>query len=389
MKRFLVILLSLVLIAAFCACDNMDVPADGTNAPEQETTDTGDASGTDETGTPSETDAPVEEIPAFDYMANDLSPYITLGQYEGLTATVEIVTLTDEEYAAQVETLLSDYAYTPYITEERASQEGDNLNVDYAGYIDGEAVDNTAASGDVITITEDSGYIPGFVEGFIGHNVGEEFSFDVTFPEDYGNSSLAGVTVTFKCKINGIYDGTEAYPPTLEEFIAEFTEFETVEEFDEYYRNYLDEQLYYESFSEVYDILWAQIVEGSTYHSLPEEEVERIYNLYRSTYEQYAEMYGVDYETFLAEYLGATDEQLYEMSESYVKEDLTLYQLVKELNVELTEEEFNEGVQYYADSYGVSVEEFLAYYNEDDVRLSLIYEKVLNLIVDSAEVIEN
>ena len=100
-------------------------------------------------------------------------------------------------------------------------------------------------------------------------------------------------------------------------------------------------------------------------------------------------MYGVDYDTFLSEYVGTTDEELHETSRLYVREDLTLYQLVKELEVEISDEEYQEGCELYAQQAGVTVDQFLEYYDEDTIKLSLLYEKVLMIIADSAEVIEN
>ena len=131
------------------------------------------------------------------------------------------------------------------------------------------------------------------------------------------------------------------------------------------------------------------IIDNSTYHSFPEEEVTRIYNTYTETYKQYAEMYGVDYDTFLSEYVGTTDEELHETSRLYVREDLTLYQLVKELEVKISDEEYQAGCELYAQQAGVTVDQFLEYYDEDTIKLSLLYEKVLMIISDSAEVIEN
>jgi len=388
MKKILFILLTLLLIITFTSCDAENPTADGTDDAFQETVGGNETADTGATKDPAETGATVEEIPAFDYLANDLTPYITLGQYEGLTVTVKIETVTDEEYAAYLEELLNEYAYTPFISDDRESVTGDYLNVNYEGYINDEPVNSTAATGDVIAIVEDSGYIPGFVEGFLGHKVGEDFSFDVTFPEDYGNSDLAGVTVTFKCKINGIYDGTEAIAPTLEEFVADYTDFETVEDFEEYYRSSLNSQLYNEAMSSVYENIWAQIIEGTTCHSLPEDEVERIYQMHVESYTMYAEMYGVDYETFLTQYVGLDDAGLRAMSESYVQEDMTLYQLVKELGVEITDEEFNAGCEFYAEQYGVTVEELLSYYDKETIWLSLAYEEVITIVSESAEIIE-
>ena len=387
MKKLLLILLSLSLIIAFTACSDEGDTVDGTDAPVNDTTDNG-TTDTGATKDPAETGAAAEEIPTFEHLGSDLTQYITLGQYEGLTVNVNIETITDEEYAAEIEALLSEYAYTPYIKEDRETVSGDNLSANFEGFINGEAVNSTAASGAVVSITENSGYIPGFAEGFIGHKVGEEFSFDVTFPEDYGNSDLAGVTVTFKCSINGIFDGTDTVSPTLEEFVADYTDFESVDEFNENYRAYINAQLYNKAMSTVYENLWQQIVEGTTCHRLPEEEVDRIYKMHVESYKQYAEMYGVDYETFLSRYVGIDDLGLREMSKAYVQEDMTLYQLVKELGVEVTEEELNKGCELYAAQYGVTVEEFLAHYDKETIWLSLAYEEVLAIVSESAEIIE-
>lgn len=387
MKKILIVLLAVAVLFSAVACGNTNSNDTETEAPVQTSPETEQNS----TGAIADTEAAetaAPEIPAFDYMSNDLAPYIQLGQYFGLKVEVDVVTVTDEELDAQVAELLEAYAYTPFIKEDRAVVEGDIISANYSGSRDGKTVDNTTATNADITINANSGYIPGFVEGYIGHKVGEVFDFDVTFPEDYHNADLAGVTLTFTGSINGIYDGTEAVPPTVEEFVADFTDFETVEEFLADYRGYLNDQLYVQSLSAAYDELWNMVLNNATVLDYPENELERVYQLFVTTYKSYAQQYGVDYETFLKDYVNATPESLYDSARGYIKEDLVLNQLIKELEVEITEEEYLAGCQKYADQYGISVDEFIQYFNEDDVKLSLYYEEVLAILAENAEIVK-
>ncbi|MCD7709515.1 MAG: FKBP-type peptidyl-prolyl cis-trans isomerase [Clostridiales bacterium] len=86
-------------------------------------------------------------------------------------------------------------------------EEGDTVNIDYTGYLDGEAFDGGSTNGAGADLTLGSGtYIDGFEDGIIGHEVGETFDIDVTFPEDYGVESLNGQAVVFTITINGVYD---------------------------------------------------------------------------------------------------------------------------------------------------------------------------------------
>ena len=389
MKKLISLLLAAVMCFSLVACGNSkDGNKSETEAPAQEGVSTNGGASTGasvETGVP-ETEAP--EIPAFDYAANDLTPYIQLGQYMGLKVDIDFTEITDEEFDAEIAKLLETYAYTPFIKEDRAVVEGDIISANYSGSIDGKTVDNTTATNVEMTISANSGYIPGFVEGYIGHKVGEVFDFDVKFPDDYHNADLAGVVVTFTGSVNGIYDGTEAVPPSLEEFVTDFSDFESVEQFKEDYRGYLNNEKFLEAMSDVYEELWQMVLDNATVLDYPENELERVYQLHVATYKTYAQQYGVDYETFLAEYVNATPESLYDKARSYIKEDLVLHHLIKVLDVVITDEMYQEGCQRYADQFGISLNDFMQYYDRETVELSLLYEEVLAIIAENAEMSE-
>ena len=91
-------------------------------------------------------------------------------------------------------------------TEGLEAKDGDKVNIDYTGYLDGEAFDggSTDGAGADLELGSDT-YIDGFEEGIVGHKVGETFDLNLTFPENYGNSDLAGKDVVFTVTLNGIY----------------------------------------------------------------------------------------------------------------------------------------------------------------------------------------
>ncbi|MBE6616404.1 MAG: hypothetical protein E7627_00460 [Ruminococcaceae bacterium] len=396
MKKLLILLLALVVLVSAVACGTTQKDdTNETEPPAQEGTPTGEVNDTTpgetgavDTGAPEtpETEAPV--IPPFDYAGNDLTPYIQLGQYMGLEVKIDFTPITDDEFDAEIKAILESYAYTPFIKEDRAAVEGDIISANFSGSINGETIDNTTATDVEISISANSGYIPGFVEGYIGHKVGEVFDFDVKFPDDYHNADLAGVTVTFTGSINGIYDGTEAVAPSLEEFVTDFTDYETVDEFLEDYRGYINDEKFLEAMSAVYDELWQMVLDNATVLDYPENELERVYQLHVATYKARAQQYGVDYETFLAEYVNATPDSLYDSARSYIKEDLVLNQLIKVLEIEITEEAYLEGCQRYADQFGITLAEFNQYYDRETVEMSLLYEEVLAVIAENAEMTE-
>jgi len=322
---------------------------------------------------------PVHADP-YDYMANDLSKFVKVGQYRGLIVTKKSTAVTDDEFEEEIENLLDKYSYYDRITD-RSIVEGDTVVADYAGYLNGVAFSGGTANEQEIVASANSGYIPGFAEAFVGHKPGEEFSFNVTFPSDYGNAELAGKEVTFKCKIHAILGTTLIRPELNDGFVKEKFGYNNVDEFLISYRRTVEMRKETNVNMEVYNEIWGQVLATSTVISYPGQELDRLYTQSREYYEQYAEMYETDYKTFVSMYMGTTDEAIYEKCKTYVKEELVMYQIIKELNVTLTDEAYNEGVKELAEYYMLTVDEFLNYYSEDDVRDTLLWQELMENIV--------
>lgn len=140
--------------------------------------------------------------------------------------------------------------------------------------------------------------------------------------------------------------------------------------------------------SNMYSDLWLKVVDNAEVLGYPGEEVERIYGERRTMYEEYAGYYGVDYETFLTNYVGMSDSDLYAESEKYVKEDLVMYQVIKEMNFELTDAAYAEGVAFFTEYYGATEEELLSYYGEDTLRTTILWQELMEKIAETAVITE-
>ena len=371
MKRFFKIGIAVLLLAALASC------ASDKNGEDTETT-AGETTNSAETT--------LETV--FDYENSDISGMVTLGDYKGIDVTIESALLTEEEFDSAIDNMLSGYAYYEKITD-RAVEEGDTVICDYSGYLDGTQFSGGTDTDATITVSSDSGFIPGFAEAFVGQMPGVEFSFNVTFPEDYGHDELNGKEVTFKATVKYI-NGEHVTPELTDEFVKEnFSGYTNAAEWKIAYRETVELQKQYYVTNQMYSDLWMKIVSNATVNSYPEAEVTRVYNEKKTQYESYAKYYGTDYETFLKNYVGITDDDLMEESRDYVKEDLVMYTLADELGITISDEEYAEGLDFYAGYYGFSTDELLNYYGKNTIYATILWQKMMETVAPMNNISQN
>lgn len=386
MKKILKITAVFLILASLVSCAKNGGSETKDTA---ENTDTINSESENKTDGEKTSDSENESKPVaepFDYMNSELTKYIKLGNYTGLKATHDSAEVTEEELESSIETLLENYAENERITD-RAAAEGDTVIADYSGFKGEEQFSGGTATEQNIVLSSDSGMIPGFAEAFIGKMPGEEFSFDIAFPENYFNSDLAGAEVTFKCIIHYI-EGKLIVPEFTDDFVKETFGYNNTEEFRIAYRASLETQKESLIKEQVYNSLWKQIVDDTEVLSYPEEEVERSFEEMRAYYKDYAEYLKVDYDTFMSSYIGMTDEQLRDQCKASVREDLVLYQLVKELKLELTEEEYSTAMNDFANEFGMTFEDLISYYPEESIRKTVLWQAALDIVMQSAEIVE-
>lgn len=312
-----------------------------------------------------------------DYMEEDLTPYVTLGQYKGLTLTADPIVVTDGEVEAIVQNLIannSEYEEYEEPVTDRLTEAGDYLLIDFAGFMDGEQIESGTAEGAKILLAEDNGYLEWFEDNLYGVMPGTVVETTNFFPEDY-REELAGREVTFKITVHSIV-GHYTIPELTDEFVKSITGCETVEA----YRALVYETLLANATEKAnmtrYQILWEAVMANATVHSLPEQQVMFYYTSDRSYYESVAEEYGYTYEEYL-EACGATDADVMKMVEDSIREEIIFYAIVKAENIRITEEEYTEAAEGYAATEGVTIEELEATYGYDYIAEAVLWDKVI------------
>ena len=327
----------------------------------------------------------------YDY---DLSKYVKLGQYEGLEYEQEDRTVTDEDVRAEIDLML-EYESERVEKTEGTVKKDSVVNIDYEGSVDGETREEMTAEDQDVDIA-DSGMIPGFAEGLVGHKVGEEFDLPVTFPDPYLNDeSLSGKPAVFKIKINCLVE--EVVPEYNEEYVKEHTEYETVEEYEASVRADLEASKNEEADDIEQGQIFQQILDNSEILEYPEKEMAERKEAMIQEYKDYAEMYGMEYSEFLEMFLGldeeSFDQQADEVIKNTVKQELVLYALAKELDIKVSDKEYSdfldglledEGLdrESFEEETGQTIDEYAEDYNLYESYLyQLVMEKLMEMSV--------
>ncbi len=339
------------------------------------------------------------------YSLTDYSSYVTLGEYTGLEADVTTPSeATDEQVQTEIDAILSIYTTQEEITEGVVA-DGDKINLDYTGYLNGEAFDGGSTDGAGTDYTIGGNYISDLNDQLIGLEVGKEYDLECTFPEDYGNEELNGQTVIFTVTVNCIY-GEDIVPEWNDELVETYTsgDYTSVEAFESDLRASLTEQNLEDQILEFEYVLWASIIENCTISGYPEDVLttytDDYYNYYKEYYTYVASYYGLTYEEYL-DMAGFTDEELKEDCVASAKSELEFMMVSSEIakaqNISMTKEEYEAEVSSIVEEYTYeSNEEFLEQYSEHPANYlyeSFIFEKVTEylkenntmVLVDSTE----
>ncbi len=328
------------------------------------------------------------DLITMDYANEDLTKYVTIGEYKGFSAEVEMYDLDDEYIEEQLNDLLLEYAVNEQITD-RKTADGDAIIVDFEGALDGVPFEGGAATNAQIEIKEDSGYIPGFVEGMKGMMPGETKTYDVTFPTPYANNpDLAGKVTQFTVTVKYIL-GEPIIPTLTDEFVkTNYSDqgLASVDEFMVYFTNMLEDKRTDVIKDNAANNVWRQILAGIEVISVPEEYVNSLYESYKYNYSLYAKDYGMTYEDFLAKYVQQTDEEVYNEAKSYIIEDCVIYSIVKAENLWVTEEEYDEEIVYYCDLYEMDKETLEKTHGKDKIMSVVQWNKLMDNIYEWSDV---
>ena len=342
------------------------------------------------TTTPSSQQPPVEYEP-MDFFKTDVSPYITLGDYKGLTVGVEIIEVTDEFINEQIDQLMISNGDVVMV-EKGFIEEGTIFSFDYTGYLNGEAFEGGSAkdtrgyiSGTTLYLLSGDQFIPGFAEGMLGKEVGSEFELDIKFPDNYHVADLVGKDTVFNIKINAIIEAAEFTDELANEYSS--GNYPTKAEFLEYAVKYFTEVVNNTKTEKI----WKEIAQKSTFHEIPKQEYDYFYNYYYSNIEYYASMTGMTPETFLSSgyanyFLGYTFTSLKGLEEyvtDLVKQELVIFAIMQNEGITVSDEEYNVFLDELVQGDEMTKEDIIKEYGEQYIRENIQMKKTEKFVLDN------
>ena len=318
-----------------------------------------------------------------------VKPDVTLGEYKGVAVKKETTIVTDVEVDARVEEERNKQA-TEIEVEGRAVAEGDTVNLDYAGTVDGVAFAGGTAQDQTLKIGSGS-FIPGFEEQMVGMNIGEEKDLQVTFPEQYHAEELAGKAAVFHVKVNSI---TETQLPALDDdFAKDISEFDTLDEYKADIRAKLEAQAAERDNNNFTNAVIEKVLENAEV-MIPEAMIERQIDSMMRDFEYRLMGNGLKLDDFI-KYTGS-DMQAFR--ENYrgqaiksVKAHLVLEAIEKAEAIDATEEQIDKQLEAFAAQTGKTVEEFKASLSESDIeyfKADAIRDNCVKFLADNAKVEE-
>ncbi|MBQ6582614.1 MAG: trigger factor [Mogibacterium sp.] len=331
------------------------------------------------------------------YQYDDLSQYITLADYSALTYTEVNTEVTDQEVQSYINDAITQATGEKDVKEGKVEKDS-VIKVDFTGKIDGEEFSGGTAVGYQINMATDT-FIDGFKEGILGHNVGDTFDLNLRFPDDYGETSLAGKDVVFTVTVKALVQTVK--PEYNDAFVQEYTDFETTAEYEADIRSKLTDQKVKDAEAQQKSELFSTILDGSEIVAYPETELEASKEDMRTTYTELAEQYAMEYADFLTTYLGMTEEefetQVQQSSENQVKQQLVLRALAKELEIEVSKQDYNDFLAGLLEDAGFTEESFEEYAGmtiadyavENDLFAAMLYEKTMSKVLEMSTPAKN
>ena len=313
-------------------------------------------------------------------------PEITLGDYKSVKVEKEALDVNDEKVNAEIEIMRSNAGKLKEVADDEAAKDKDVANINFEGFVDGEAFDGGKAEGFDLTLGSKS-FIDTFEDQIIGHKKGDEFDVNVTFPEEYHAENLKGKPAVFKVKVNSIKRKEEA---ELNEDLAKELGYDSVEDLKAKTKENLIKREETRIENEYKGKVVDAVVEGVNFE-IPEAIVEREIQFQINRFAQQLQMQGMSlnqYFEMTGQNIEKMRESIKESAEKSVKRDLVLNEIAKVEKVEATEEEVNAELDRTALMYGMDREGLIAEVRKsgnyarfiDDIKYQIVNRKTVDLL---------
>lgn len=311
---------------------------------------------------------------------------LEISQYKGVEVDAKEKTekVTDEAVQKAINSALQTYAEEA--ADDYAVKDGDTVSIEYVGKIDGEAFEGGSTTEPTsLTIGSDS-YIDGFEDSIIGHKKGETFDWNGSFPENYGNSDLAGKAVTFTITIDKVY----AVPELTDEMVQKLTtEAKTVTEYKKAVKKSLEKQAQQTADDNFTNNVWQAVLANTEVKKYPSKDVDELYDMIIDQYKSAAKSSDSSYEDYIQNQMNQSVEDfekaVKETAQQSVKQNMVIDAVADKEKIEPTKKEYETEYQKIADSYGYSdVDSLKEAASEDDLKEIALGNIVKEWLADHA-----
>ncbi|MBP5431161.1 trigger factor [Ruminococcus sp.] len=311
-------------------------------------------------------------------------PEIEISDYKGIKAPKEVKEITDEDIDKQIDIIRKKNARIVSV-DDRAAQLDDEVIIDFEGFFGDEAFEG--GKGEDHPLRLGSGqFIPGFEDQIVGHNIGDEFDVNVTFPENYQMSDYAGKEATFKCKLKGI--SYEELPEINDDLVKDATEFETVAEYKDDIKSKLEEAAVQQAEAEFDNAVMNALIEKVD-SPIPNCMYEQRIDALMRSFEQQLQQQGMDIKLYF-QYTGMDTDSFRETyrdrAVNEVKLRLALEKIAELEKIEVSEEEINNSLGEIAAANNMDVETVKRFIPLDDYTTDLKVQKAIDFVKENAVV---
>ena len=379
-KRAIMISMLLVMALSVTGCSQKTATKDkDTKTEETAKTDDAEETESDNTEDTSEDTPTTAELMA----GIDVEKCVTLGDYKGVTVEKTIQSVTDEDVQNEIDNALANYP----VEVDQAAKEGDTVNIDYVGKIDGEEFDGGSDQGADLKLGSGK-FIDGFEDGLIGARKGETRTLNLTFPEDY-TQDLAGKAVEFTVTVNAV---KEPLSEPTDQWVADNIEgYDNIADYKAGIRSEQEESNEQTAENQVRYAAWTQVIDNCTINEYPETLVEVGKKLYEQQVETYAKYAGMELDAYI-ESSGLTQEEYQSNMEEYGKnvaaQALVCQAICDKEGVAIGGDDYQKALQDMLTEYGCTEDELIQTYGQDNVEQSIMLNRVSNLILENANVTE-
>lgn len=313
-----------------------------------------------------------------------VKPEVELGEYAGLTVTKEAKNVNEADVDAEVKRMQDRNGRL--LTREGAAENGDTVDIDFEGFVDGKAFDGGKAEHYSLVLGSGS-FIPGFEDQVVGHSAGDEFDVNVKFPEEYGAAELAGKDATFKIKLHEVK--YKELPALDDDFAKDVSEYDTLDELKDSIRNNIKTNLDKQAEQKVENDLMDQVI-ANMKADIPDAMVDSRIDELVQDFEYRISQQGLKLADYL-KYMGMNIEQFRaqfkEQADKQVKMRLAMEAIVAKEGITASDEEFEEEVKRIADAYKMEADKVKSIVDAAAVKADLAINKAIDFVKEKANVV--